>query len=185
MYHPTAVQSSLSLLVMLPPLQDDCPLVVVVVNSQSLQTDGAFGDQRRMQRVQSRDDLWKKIHTSLFLFYPSFSLSLSLSENISSDLSAVRLQWCRIGDDRKGRGSGREGAAVPGRPGVLGDAHWRGGQRDGSCGRQIKTNGMQRYAETQRSKRVSLRSLILQLQLVSSLVRQVHPWRGGGGKKTL
>lgn len=39
--------------VVLSPLQDECPLVVVVVNSWSLQTDGAFMDQRWMQRVQS------------------------------------------------------------------------------------------------------------------------------------
>lgn len=37
--------------IMLSPLQDDCPLVVVVVNSWCLQTDGAFVDQRWMQRV--------------------------------------------------------------------------------------------------------------------------------------
>lgn len=59
---------------MLPPLQDECPLVVVVVNSQSLQTDGAFRDQRWMQRVQSWDDLWKKIRFIQVLHFSLFPL---------------------------------------------------------------------------------------------------------------
>lgn len=86
-------------------------------------------------------------------FTPVLLLSFYLSwyENISPDLSAVRQQSCRIRDDRKGRGSGREGAALPDGPGALGDARWRGSQRDGRCGREIKTNGMQRYAETRKS----------------------------------
>lgn len=55
---------------MLSRLQDECPLVVVVVNSRSLQTNGAFVDQRWMQRVQPWDDLWENIHAFLFLCYP-------------------------------------------------------------------------------------------------------------------
>lgn len=58
---------------MLSRLQDECPLVVVLVNSRSLQTNCAFVDQRWMQRVQPWDDLWEKIHAFPFLFYPSFA----------------------------------------------------------------------------------------------------------------
>lgn len=155
---------------MLSHLQDECPLVVVVVNSRGLQTNDAFVDQRWVQRVQPWDDLWGKRFTCFFSsFTPVLLISFYLSwyGNISPDLSAVRLRSCRIRDDREGRGSGREGAALPDGPGALGDAHWRGSQRDGRCGRKIKTNDMQRYAETRRSGRVSLRSLILQQRLVS------------------
>lgn len=156
--------------------------MVVVVNSQSLQTHGAFRDQRWMQRVQSWNDLREKIlHKScIFLFYPSFSL-LVFSENISPDLSAARLQPCSIRDDREGRGSGREGVAL------LGDAHWRGGQRDGSCDRKIKTNGMQRYAEIEeRLEEIFLTESHSAAVMVGVFTRrEVHPWWRWRKKKKL
>lgn len=52
--------------VVLSPLQDERPLVVVVVNSWCLQTDGAFMDQRWMQWVQSRNTL-QSIFTQKYL----------------------------------------------------------------------------------------------------------------------
>lgn len=119
---------------MLLPLQDESSLVVVLVNSQSLQADGASGYQRLMQRVQPRDDLWRQIQTSpaLFSYTPVwffFPLALfspvglltsvqSICSRAESQMTgkaagvAVRERFCPAGGVRWGMRSGVEAKEI-------------------------------------------------------------------------
>lgn len=102
--------------VVLSPLQDLRPLVVVVVNRRRLQSDGAFRDQMRMQRVQSMNTPEESRYMGVFFtssepnrpHYATGESADAPSVHESAHLTA-RPQPGRVCDGGKGHGGTYKG----------------------------------------------------------------------------